>query len=249
MAEGPVRVERSGAVLRVTVDRPEVRNALSRAALAALGRAFRDHAEDPELRLCILSGAGDKSFAAGGDLKELADARTVEDGRQMAETGRAALDAVRRMPVPVIAALNGDALGGGAELALACDFRVAAAQARIGFIQGRLNISTGWGGGIDLVRRVGPGVALRLMARAELLSAAEALRAGLVDEVAGDGESLNEAVQRFAAPILAQSPQVLRAFKAVVRTGSPEVETRLFAETWVHEDHWAAVAKLASRKS
>lgn len=249
MAGQTVLVERETSILRVTVDRPEVRNALSRAALKGIEATFRRHAEDPELRLCVLRGAGERSFAAGGDLKELASLRTLGEAATMAEEAKAALAAVREMPVPVVAALNGDALGGGAELALACDFRVAAAQARIGFIQGRLNISTGWGGGIDLVRRVGPGVALRLMARAELLSAAEALRAGLVDEVAGDGESLNEAVQRFAAPILAQSPQVLRAFKAVVRTGSPEVETRLFAETWVHEDHWAAVAKLASRKS
>ncbi len=247
MAEGPVRVERSGAVLRVTVDRPEVRNALSRAALAALGRAFRDHAEDPELRLCILSGAGDKSFAAGGDLKELADARTVEDGRQMAETGRAALDAVRRMPVPVIAALNGDALGGGAELALACDFRIAAAHARIGFIQGRLAISTGWGGGSDLARRVGPAPALRLLVHAELLPADEALRLGLVDAVAGAEETLAQAVERFAAPILAQAPQVLRAFKAVVRSGSAELEQRLFAETWAHPDHWAAAERVMRR--
>lgn len=248
MAEQPVRVEREASVLRVTVDRPEVRNALSRAALKGIEAAFRRHADDPELRLCVLRGAGERSFAAGGDLKELAGVRTPAEATRMAEEAKATLAAVREMPVPVVAALNGDALGGGAELALACDFRVMAAQARIGFIHGRLNISTGWGGGIDLARRVGPGVALRLVARAELLSAAEALRIGLADEVAGDGESFDEAVQRFVAPILMQSPQVLRAFKAVVRTGSPEVETRLFAETWVHEDHWAAVAKLASRK-
>jgi enoyl-CoA hydratase len=193
--------------------------------------------------------AGDRSFAAGGDIKELAGLRTLAEATKMAEDAKRALAAVRDMPVPVVAVLNGDALGGGAELALACDFRVAAAHARIGFIQGRLNISTGWGGGIDLVRRVGPSVALRLMARAELLSAAEALRTGLVDEVAGDGEGLDETVQRFVAPMLVQSPQVLRAFKAVVRTGSPEVETRLFAETWIHDDHWSAVAKLAGRKA
>lgn len=249
MAEQPVLVEKSPSVLRVTVNRPEVRNALSLAALAGIEAAFRGHAEDVGLRLCILRGAGDRSFAAGGDLKELAGLRTLAEATWLAEDAKRALAAVREMPVPVVAALNGDALGGGAELALACDFRVAASQARIGFIQGRLSISTGWGGGIDLVRRVGPGLALRLMARSELLSAAEALHIGLVDEVAGDGESLDSAVERFTAPIMAQSPQVLRAFKAVVRTGSPEVETRLFAETWVHEDHWTAVAKLASRKA
>lgn len=249
MVGEPVLVEKSPSVLRVTVNRPEVRNALSLAALAGIEAAFRGHADDAGLRLCILRGAGDRSFAAGGDIKELSGLRTVAEATRMAEDAKRALAAVRDMPVPVLAALNGDALGGGAELALACDFRVAAAQARIGFIQGRLNISTGWGGGIDLVRRVGPGVALRLMARAELLSAAEALRVGLADEVAGDDEELDEAVQRFAAPILAQSPQVLRAFKAVVRSGSPEVETRLFAETWAHEDHWTALAKLASRKA
>ena len=244
MASEPILIERDGAVLRVTVNRPEVRNALSRATLAALEAVFREHAADPDLWLCILTGAGERSFAAGGDLKELADARTVEDGIRMAETGKAALDALRRLPFPTLAALNGDALGGGAELALACDFRVAARHARIGFIQGRLAISTGWGGGIDLARRVGPDMALRLLARSELVAAGEAARLGLVDAVADEGETLDQAVERFAAPILAQSPLVLRAFKAVVRSGSPELETGLFAETWAHPDHWAAVERV-----
>lgn len=244
MEGGPILIERSGTVLRVTVSRPEVRNALSRATLAALEAAFGDHAADPELRLCIVTGAGDRSFAAGGDLKELADARSLEDGRRMAETGKAALEALRRLPFPTLAVLNGDALGGGAELALACDFRIAARHARIGFIQGRLAISTGWGGGIGLARRVGSDVALRLLARAELLSAEDALRLGLVDAVTEEGETLEQAVERFAAPVLAQSPLVLRAFKSVVRSGSPELETRLFAETWAHQDHWAAVERV-----
>ena len=244
MGGGPVLIERGSDVLRVTVNRPGVRNALSRATLAGLEAAFRDHAGVPDLRLCMLTGAGEKSFAAGGDLKELADARGVEDGIRMAETGKAALDALRRLPFPTLAVLNGDALGGGAELALACDFRVAARHARIGFIQGRLVISTGWGGGIDLARRVGPDMALRLLARAELLPAEDALRLGLIDMMAEEGEALERAVERFAAPILAQSPLVLRAFKAVVRSGSPELETRLFAGTWAHPDHWAAVERV-----
>ena len=90
MMKGPVSVDRAGSVLWVTVDRPEARNALSRATLAALESAFRDHAGDPHLRLCILRGAGEKSFAAGGDLKELADARAADDGARTAESGKAA---------------------------------------------------------------------------------------------------------------------------------------------------------------
>jgi enoyl-CoA hydratase len=244
-----------GALLRVTIDRPAQRNALSREVLRSLERAFTEHAANERLKLAVLSGAGDKSFAAGGDLKDLATIRTREGASEMAEQAKAALDRIRAFPVPVLAALNGDAMGGGAELAVACDFRVAAAHARIGFVQGRLNISTAWGGGIDLARLVGPSVALRILCSSELLAPGRAQDLGLVDAVAGADQSLAEAVGAFAAPILEQAPQVLRAFKAVTRASRQgasrseleALETRLFAATWVHEDHWKAADGLLSK--
>jgi enoyl-CoA hydratase len=257
MAADHILVERSGAVLRVTLNRPEKRNALSRPLLADLGGVFRDHAGDESLCVAVLRGQGDQTFAAGGDLRDLSTVRTFDEAVEMAEDAKAALAAVRNFPVPVAAGLNGDALGGGAELALACDFRVAAAHARIGFIQGRLNISTAWGGGVDLVKRLGPGLGLRLMARAELLGPEAAREIGLIDDAAHEGESLDAAIERFIAPMVRQSPLVLRAFKAVARAQADgasraeldEIETRRFAATWVHDDHWEAAAKvLAPRR-
>ncbi|UEM21986.1 enoyl-CoA hydratase/isomerase family protein [Skermanella mucosa] len=245
-------VERRDDVLSVTLNRPEKRNPLSRALLEALRGCFEAHKDDPALRVAVLRGAGEKSFAAGGDLKDLGMLRSAEQAGEMADHAKAALDAVRRFPVPVVAALNGDALGGGAELAVACDFRVGARHARIGFVQGRLNIATAWGGGIDLLTLLGPAAGLRLLARSDLLDMEAAQAIGLVDAVAEPDQGLDEAVADFIGPMLRQAPQVLRAFKALAaahRAGASRIdmerlETRLFAGTWVHDDHWSAVERL-----
>ena len=250
-------VEAAGGVLDVTLNRPEKRNALSRSLLGELRRVFSEFAGADDLRVAVLRGAGDKSFAAGGDLRDLAQVRTREETRRMAEEAHDALDAIRGFPVPVVAALNGDALGGGAELALACDFRVAASHAHIGFIQGRLNIATAWGGGGDLMRLLGAARALRLLAASELLDAAGAQRLGLVDAVGAPGEPLQALIDRFIAPFLQQAPQVLRGFKALaaaIRKGLPgaeirEIETRHLVETWVHPDHWQAADKILGARS
>jgi len=242
----------TGNVLNVTLNRPEKRNALSRAVLAELRRVFTEFAGAGELRVAVLRGAGDRSFAAGGDLRDLASVRTHEEARRMAEEAHDALDAIRSFPVPVVAALNGDALGGGAELAVACDFRVAASHAHIGFIHGRLNIATAWGGGEDLMRLVGAARALRLLAASERLDAAGAQRLGLVDAVGAPAEPLQALTDRYIAPFLQQVPQVLRAFKALamaVRRGLPgtdirALETHHLVETWVLPDHWHAADKI-----
>jgi enoyl-CoA hydratase len=254
-----ITVDVAGDVLAVAINRPAKRNALSRSLLRELKSVFSDFAGADGLRVAVLRGAGEKSFAAGGDLRDLAQVRTREDARRMADEAHDALDAIRRFPVPVVAALNGDALGGGAELAVACDFRVAASHAHIGFIQGRLNIATAWGGGEDLMRLVGAARALRLLAAGPLLDAAGAERLGLIDAVGPPGEPLQALIDRFIAPFLQQAPQVLRGFKAIataMRKGLPgaeirEIETRHLVETWVHPDHWQAADKIlqASRTS
>jgi Enoyl-CoA hydratase/carnithine racemase len=136
MSDGDVLVRVDDDVLRVTINRPEKRNPLSRSVLAAIGEAFRTHRDREDLRLAVVTAAGIKSFAAGGDLREVEAIRETEASRQFSNESFAALDAVRRFPLPVVAALNGDALRGRAELAVACDMRLMAAHARIGFIQG-----------------------------------------------------------------------------------------------------------------
>ena len=252
MTDPLVLAEVDEGILRVTLNRPRKHNALSPELLDGIREAFEAQLPGKSLKIALLRGAGEKFFAAGGDLRALAGIRTIEDAEEMADRAKAALDAVRRFPLPVIGVLNGDALGGGSELAMACDFRVASSQARIGFVQGRLNISTAWGGGIDLMRRIGPSRALGLLCRSQLLDCQAALGLGLIDSYPGDGQSLEEHLSEFTSPFLRQKPQVLRAFKALaqgMREGltRPELnrlETRMFAETWVHADHWKAADKI-----
>lgn len=143
---------------------------------------------------------------------------------------------------------------GGAELALACDLRLQAAHARIGYIQSRLAITSAWGGGPDLFRLVGPARALRMMARAELVEAETALAWGLADAVIRDGAD-GEDLRAFTRPLASSAPQVLRGIKAqaqVARLGPDwaahrQVEREHFVRTWLHEDHWAAADKLLSK--
>lgn len=254
-AAGDLRAVADGPLLRVTIDRPEKRNPLSRALLSALREAFERHAADRSLALALVTGAGDKSFAAGGDLRDLERVRTAGDARALHDLGNAAFDAIRRFPVPVVACLNGLAVGGGAELAVACDVRIAAAHARIGFVHGTLNIPPAWGGGADLAAILGPPRALRLLAEAPILDAPQALALGLVDAVAAEGEDFETFVARFIAPWLEQRPQVMRALKwqaaarklGLARAESDERDRANFAEAWCHADHWAAAERILAK--
>ena len=247
-----LKIDSQDGVITVTINRPEKRNALSREVLAELAETFTDAARDDGLRAAVVTGAGVKCFAAGGDLRDLEGIRTRKGAREMADDAKQAFEAIRRFPVPVVAALNGDALGGGAELAVACDFRVFAHHAHIGFVQGRLNISTAWGGGVDLMRLVGPAVGLRLLSRSELIDGPEAVAIGLGDATASPDQPLDDLVADFLAPLKAQAPQALRAFKAMAiaarfgesRADMLRLETETFSETWVHDDHWAAAETL-----
>lgn len=232
-------------ILRVTIARPERRNALARETLRELRTVFEVHAQQADLRLAVISGAGDQAFCAGGDLVDLADTRNEEAAERFAVEGTVALDAIRLFPVPTIAALNGLAVGGGAELAVACDMRVAAGTARIGFVQANLQISTAWGGGADLTRLVGYGRAMELLATGEVLAAEAARAIGLVNRVA-DGEPFFDFVERFIDPMRERRPEVMRALKAQAlaeRMGVPPPARRAgdqerFVETWVDPAHW-----------
>lgn len=250
-----VSVERRDGVLRVTIELPEKRNPLGTPVLAEIGRAFGEASHDADLRAAVITGSGDKSFAAGGDLKEFDALRSNDDAERLWAHANESLRAVREFPLPVVAALNGLALGGGAELAVACDFRVAAPHAAIGFVQGRLNICTGFGGGADLVALVGAHAALSILVGAETLPATRARELGLVDEIANEGETLEQCVERFLQPLRAHAPQVLRAFKTIAlagRLGLPRAERErrerdAFVGTWVHPDHWRASERFLAR--
>lgn len=249
---GLIAVDFADGILRVTLSRPEKRNALSDALIAAIGDTFAEWSARDDVSMAILTGAGDKAFASGGDLKELEALRAEADAVAFAARTRAAFDHIRRFPVPVIAVLNGDALGGGAELAMACDHRLALAHARIGFLQAKLNIAPAWGGGTDLFTLLGPSRAVRVLATAKLFDASEAVRLGLVDAVAPVGELGAAFVSTYVGE-MKQRPQVMRAIKSLAIKhrfgGSPEERAKSegahFAAAWTHDDHWAAVASMA----
>ena len=244
-------------LLRVTINRAEKRNPLSRAVLARLQEVFEAQRGNDALVLALVSGAGDRSFAAGGDLRDLEEVRTLEQARALFDLGNGAFDAIRTFPVPVVAALNGLALGGGAELAVACDVRIAAAHARIGFVQGTLNIPTAWGGGSDLAAILGPARSLELLCSARVLSAAEAHAAGLIEAVAAEGEPFAAFVERYLGPWMKQRPQVMRAFKwqsaarkqGMGRAHAEQRDRDLFAHAWCHAEHWQAAKDILSKEA
>lgn len=246
-----VLTERTGSILRVTINRADKRNALSRDTLLALKAVFESYAGDTSLTAAVLTGAGDRAFAAGGDLHELQGLVTADAIEEMTLVARAALDSVRRFPVPVVAALNGDTFGGGAELAMACDLRLAAAHIRIAFLQGRLAIPTAWGGGIDLMRLVGTARGLELLASSRMVPAAEAVGLGLATAVAPADVPFDAFVMGWLEGWSHQRPQVMRAFKAQAlaeRLNLPRAEREAaelagFVESWLHEDHFEAAGR------
>lgn len=257
MAYEYLKVASDGGIVTVTINRPDKRNALSQSVLAEIKHAFDEAAERDDVIVAVLRGAGERCFAAGGDLHEFDRLRSVDDARRIAVDSSAALDAVRRFPVPVIAVLNGDAIGGGAELAVACDMRIAAAHARIAFVQGTLNIAPAWGGGSDLCRLVGAAQALRLLCRADFVGAGEAEALGLVQARCPYEQEFEAFVSDFLAPIRARKPQVARAFKALARANREflppaavrELEVSQMIATWCHADHWTAHDQVLARIS
>ena len=242
--------ERAGGLLQLTLNRPRQHNALSFALLNELRGCLDHYAQDERVKCVIITGAGEKSFCAGGDLHELDGMRSLEDAQEISRIGRRALDAVRYFPVPVASALNGVALGGGAELALACDVCLAAGHARLGFVQASLNLMTAWGGAADVLARCGSAQGLNLLLKAEQLSAEAALKAGLVDQVCEDNQTIEQLAESWGALMTKRSRAVLCGQKALavvarrqLHDSMAETEELHMARAWVDPDHWEAVRR------
>jgi enoyl-CoA hydratase len=214
MSSDLVLTERHGAVLLLTLNRPEKRNALSAALRRALLDALAADAKDPETRVVVLRGAGDKAFAAGADVEELA-ARSTWEQRAFI-TPPHIYGAVASHPKPVVAALNGHAMGAGLELAMACDVRVASRAAKLGQPEINLGIIPGGGGTQRLPRLVGAGRAARMVLTGDLVDAETAERWGLVDEVA-DPEKVVPRALELAQAMASKSPVALRLAKEALR--------------------------------
>jgi enoyl-CoA hydratase len=197
-------VERDGAVATITVNRPKVLNALNAQTLDELRRTILALKHDASVRAVIVTGAGEKSFIAGADINELS-VQTPTGGRGHAMTGQHVLDLIESLGKPVIAAINGYALGGGCELAMACTIRIAADTAKLGQPEINLGIIPGYAGTQRLARLVGRGRALELLLTGDQISAAEAHRLGLVNRVVPAADLLAEA-RKLAAALASKAP-------------------------------------------
>jgi methylglutaconyl-CoA hydratase len=230
MAEFPVRVEQRGGVAVWTIDRPDRMNALSRAVLTSLGSLSREAASNPSIRAIVITGAGDRAFSAGADLKERQE-MSDDDVRAQIDLYRSELGPLDRSPKPVVAAINGLALGGGVELALCCDLRVASATAEFALPETSLGIIPGAGGTQRLPRIVGEGRAKEMILLGRRLTAAEALAWGLVNRVTSAGTSVVDDAVAWIRPIAEGAPIAqAAALEAIDRGLDESLETGLMIE-------------------
>ncbi len=226
----------------LTIDRPHARNAIALDTMQQLEKALDAAAG---ARALVIKGAGDRAFVSGGDLKELSTLRTEEDASAMAKRMRSICDQLASFPAPVIAALNGHAFGGGAEVAVAADIRVAADDIKIAFNQVELEIMPAWGGAERLAALVGKGKALLLAGTGTTLNAVEAERIGLVDLVL-PRSSFDEG-WRSVARSLARHPAT--EIKRVISEVSPDEAIASFARLWVADAHWQAAERVMNRSA
>jgi enoyl-CoA hydratase len=234
-----IRVDREDAVAIVTVDRPEAMNALDVATLTELGDRLRELADDAAARVVIVTGAGEKAFVAGADIKYMSGLG-VDGAKSWGALGHEAGRLLETMPKPTIAAVNGFALGGGCELALACDFRYASANAKLGQPEVNLGIIPGWGGTQRLARVCGLGVAKELIFTGRVVDADEALRIGLVNAV---HDPVLDKAREIAGLLAAKSPIALKLMKELANralggdhAANLDAEGDTFGELFSSED-------------
>jgi enoyl-CoA hydratase len=211
-------VDAGGAVRVITLDRPAVLNALNDALLRELSFALERFDADDAVRAVIITGSGEKAFAAGADIGELAALPSAEAARSAAQFGQRITRQIERMRTPVIAAVNGYALGGGCELALACDIRIASENAKFGQPEVNLGIMPGYGGSQRTARLLGRSMAMYLCLTGEIVDAAEALRIGLVDRIVPAAQLMTE-TKRVAETIASRAPLAVAACKRAIDRG------------------------------
>jgi len=247
-----ILVDVEGAVAVVTVNRPEKRNALNAHVRSDILTALDFLRGEEAVRVVVFTGAGGKAFVAGADIGEFAERTPLE--QRAAMTGRRVFDEIAAFPKPTLAMIDGFCLGGGCELALACDVRIASDRARLGQPEINLGIIPGGGGTQRLPRVVGTGQAMRLILSGEIVDAGEALRIGLVD-VVHPVEELRERTMEFARGIAAKSPVALRMAKAAVRAAAEmplasglAYETELFVTCFGSDDKREGIAAFLEKR-
>jgi enoyl-CoA hydratase len=230
-----VEIEVAGSVATVTFNRPDTLNSLSSSVLGELDAVVERLEREREIRAAILTGSG-RAFVAGADIEEIRGLDSAR-GLEFARRGQRVFSRIEALAKPVVAALNGFALGGGCELAMACHVRIASQKAKLGQPEVKLGILPGFGGTQRLPRLVGRGVATQLVLTGDIISAEEALRIGLVNEVVAPDQLLARA-RELLDTILANGPAAVAASLAAIREG---LETALPASLEIEAHHFAAL--------
>jgi enoyl-CoA hydratase len=237
------------------VNRPQARNALNWVSQEAFAAAVAAAANNPDCRALIITGTGRQAFVAGGDLKELRHHLEAEAGERLNRIMSQALDQLTQLPIPTIAAVNGDAFGGGCEILTACDLRMARQDVRFCFAHAKNGLTTGWGGTGRLVALLGLSTALDLLLTARLFDAAEAYRLGLVHRLAAPETDVVAAATAWAYELLALPQPALAALKQLayrsIHLSSDqlrELEKDLFVGLWQSPDHQEALAAFNEKR-
>lgn len=212
-----ILLEKKNSIAYVTVNRPKVLNALNMATMEGLRAAFTDVKDDANVRVAILTGSGEKAFIAGADIGELRHHDAVE-GKEYTHRGQSVVNLIENLGKPVIACINGFALGGGCEVAMACTMRLASENAKLGQPEVKLGIIPGFGGTQRLPRLVGKGIAMQILLAGEMISAQEAHRIGLVNEVTASAELIPRA-EAIAQKIIANGPLAVQYTMEAVNKG------------------------------
>jgi enoyl-CoA hydratase len=248
-----IDVERDAGIAVVTVNRPDAMNAVDVQHAEELRARLTELASDPDVRVIVLTGAGEKAFIAGADIKYMQNLG-VHEGLRWAELGQACAELLETMPKPTIAAINGYALGGGCELALACDIRVAATTAKLGQPEINLGILPGWGGSQRLARTTTLGYAKELVFTGRMVDASEALERGVVNAVHEPGELMAK-TRELAALLAAKSPIALAAAKEATNLAfsgdhrdNLRTEAHLFSMAFATEDQSEGMAAFVEKR-
>lgn len=247
--------EHDNGVAVLTFNRPDAMNALNIAAMEIFLQHISDLQEDDDLRALILTGAGEVAFCSGGDLVALREKHSEADARYFITTMGDALLAMERLPVPVIAAINGYALGGGSEIALACDIRIADSAVKMGMVQINMALTPGWGAGQRLMRIVGYAKAMQILLDGAVMRGEQCLELGLVNQLVDEGKALEVALG-LANDIANRPRAVVRGIKGLLQAGlnhpyeqALHVERDIFPPLWADKPHLDAVENFFKRQA
>ncbi|WP_064093812.1 enoyl-CoA hydratase/isomerase family protein [Rossellomorea aquimaris] len=252
MGEYNIHINEAG-ILQFIINRREKRNAISYEVMEGLEKVLDECTHNKGVKLLVITGSGNKAFCSGGDLSKFHSLKTESESYEMLSKMGELLKQLAFLPIPTIAFINGTAIGGGCEIATACDFRVAKRSAKMGFVQGNLAITTGWGGGTLLFERVAPSRALSLLMTARIMNIESLYEWGYIDEIVEDSASI------FDSPLFhslsLKVPGVLKAYKKQLlnKWDRPkieeniEMEIRQCSKLWACEEHHQAVDRFLNK--